>query len=353
MRLFKRRTPIWPLVEEFSETIRRRSGGTSKSWTTDINRLRKAVELMGAQYAQEVRPASVARALSAKEAEGCSPRTLNNFREIAHRFLQYLIDEKGIEFRETGKANPAARVRRRKEPAPQIRYLTLNQLYELLDGLSPDRELRATAAVMGLAGLRRGEVCRLTKEDVDLPRGLILVRAKTIDGRLWQPKNRENRSVPVSARLREELSLWEPPRGVVWHFPSPRGVRWNEDNFSRAFRRQQRELGVSWTALDLRHTFGTQLAMGGVSLYKISKLMGNSPDICRKHYAFLMPDQLKEEVEFADEIEVDVIPAVPEEEPEVAGNPPPEPSLSQLPTRSRLVSFLQRSLKRGLPRQGS
>ena len=33
------------------------------------------------------------------------------------------------------------------------------------------------------------------------------------------------------------------------------------------------------------------------SLYKISTLMGNSPEICRRHYATLMPESLVQSVE--------------------------------------------------------
>jgi hypothetical protein len=38
--------------------------------------------------------------------------------------------------------------------------------------------------------------------------------------------------------------------------------------------------------------------MKGESLYKISKLMGNSPEICRRHYAALIPELLVDTVEF-------------------------------------------------------
>ena len=34
------------------------------------------------------------------------------------------------------------------------------------------------------------------------------------------------------------------------------------------------------------------------SLYKIATLMGNSPEICRRHYAALVPEAMGEEVEF-------------------------------------------------------
>ncbi len=38
--------------------------------------------------------------------------------------------------------------------------------------------------------------------------------------------------------------------------------------------------------------------MKGESLYKISELMGNSPEICRRHYAALIPEQMRGTVEF-------------------------------------------------------
>jgi hypothetical protein len=41
--------------------------------------------------------------------------------------------------------------------------------------------------------------------------------------------------------------------------------------------------------IDNRQPFGSQLAMNSESLYKISKLMGNSPEVCRRHHAALLP----------------------------------------------------------------
>lgn len=38
--------------------------------------------------------------------------------------------------------------------------------------------------------------------------------------------------------------------------------------------------------------------MKGESLFKISELMGNSPDICRRHYAALTPELMRDTVEF-------------------------------------------------------
>jgi hypothetical protein len=40
------------------------------------------------------------------------------------------------------------------------------------------------------------------------------------------------------------------------------------------------------------------LAMKEESLYKISAIMGNSPEICRRHYAALVPETMADSVEF-------------------------------------------------------
>jgi hypothetical protein len=38
--------------------------------------------------------------------------------------------------------------------------------------------------------------------------------------------------------------------------------------------------------------------MKGESLYKIATLMGNSPEICRRHYAAILPEALTSTVDF-------------------------------------------------------
>jgi integrase len=83
-----------------------------------------------------------------------------------------------------------------------------------------------------------------------------------------------------------------------WYFPRPKGRRHDVDNFSQALRAANQAAGLPWTCLDYRHTFGSQLAMKGESLYNIATLMGDSPEVCRMHYAALLADLLTNSVEF-------------------------------------------------------
>jgi hypothetical protein len=69
-------------------------------------------------------------------------------------------------------------------------------------------------------------------------------------------------------------------------------------NISADLRDANRNAALQWSSLHYRHTFGRQLAQRGISLYKIATLMGNSPDMCRRHFAALMPADMTDEIEF-------------------------------------------------------
>lgn len=233
---------------------------------------------------------------------GLAPKTANRYREILTRLFNWAMEQKGV--RLPGDRNPASKVERYRESAPNIRFLTLKQIDEQLDALANDLKLQTMVATFIFGGLRREELLWLTHDDLDLDAGkygMIRVRAKEIVGEAWEPKTKRNRAVPVSSRLRHFLDMWrlkaQKDTGM-WLFPSPRGKRWDPDNFSQDLRFANQGTKLPWGCLDFRHTFGSQLAMKGESLYKISKLMGNSPEICSRHYAALIPEEMSDSVEF-------------------------------------------------------
>jgi len=234
---------------------------------------------------------------------GIQPKTANRYREVIRRLFSWSMEEGGV--RMPGDLNPTAKVKRYKERAPEIRFLTLQQVDEQLELLHDYPVIHAMVATYIYAGLRREEAIWLTVEDVDFTIGkfgVIRVQAKTAGGEFWQPKTKANRIVPISRTLRGILDGYVRP--VVpspWFFPSPQGKRWDPDNFSTALREINRADDLDWSCLMYRHTFGSQLAMKGESLYKIATLMGNSPEICRRHYATLTPEALVQSVEFDSE----------------------------------------------------
>jgi integrase len=232
--------------------------------------------------------------------KGLAPKTANRYREILTRLYNWAMDQYGVRMPEN--KNPAAKVERYKEKAQNIRFLSLEKIDEQLQALEGQPQLQVMVAMYIYAGLRREEALWLTVGDVDLDagiNGMIRVQAKTIDGEYWESKTQVNRVVPISNSLRKYLDQYEIPDSEQgWFFPSPKGVRWDVNNFSQALAKINKANDLPWTCLDYRHTFGSQLAMKGESLYKISTLMGNSPEICRRHYAALIPEALADCVNF-------------------------------------------------------
>ncbi len=248
---------------------------------------------------EEVTPAIINRFISDRIREDAwSPKTANDFREVLHRLFAFAIKQYGYCSRDRRYPNPVAAVERQREPAPQIQFLTLGQIEEQLRILENYPVIRALVATYIYAGLRREEALWLTREDIDLERRMFRVQAKTIGGQTWQPKTRRNRAIPISARLLGILHEYRPPQECPWFFPSPKGKRWHPDNFSQDLRAINKANGLDWGCLDFRHTFGSQLAQKGESLFKIAALMGNSPAICQRHYAALIPETMHDTVEF-------------------------------------------------------
>jgi integrase len=230
--------------------------------------------------------------------DGIAPKTANRLRAVLHRMFNYAIDHHGYVCPDRRYRNPAQAVRRMREPAPRITWLKLEEIDQQLEALEDHLQLRAMVAMYIFAGLRREAGLWLTLDDVDLSNRLIHVRAKEVQGEFWQPKTKRNRSVPISNRLLDVLRGYRSTKSGLWFFPGPTGNRWNPDHFSQTLKKINEAAGLTWSCLDFRHTFGSHLAQKGESLYKIAELMGNSPDICRKHYAALQPHEMRDEVEF-------------------------------------------------------
>ncbi len=291
------RTPVDIFLDNHSEHLRLRH--SRKSWKADMGRLRTFFSRANVSTLEMVTPGLISNVLEAGMRSGWAPSTYNNYLEVINRAFSYAIREKGLFSPFLRRTNPASLVLRMPVPAPKIRFLSLSEIDALLERLAHNLKLQTATAMLIYAGLRRSEVLWLTVKDVDLEKRRIMIRAKEIDGEFWQSKSRSNRSVPISSDLWPHLQQWmSTSRESIWLFPNRLGLRWGPDNFSTFLRDAQADSEPRWNCLDLRHTFASHLALKGVSLYKIAKLLGNSARICQRHYAHLSAEWLAEDVEF-------------------------------------------------------
>ena len=294
--LSRLRTIFGPLIPELELATK----GEDPAEATEKPELRddQKPPRVEAEYTEQISPPLINRYLD-RRAASVGPKTLNADREILYRLFTYAIEHHGVIYPDARLKNPLDGVRPRKIPAQDIRFLKFEQIKEQLAAVKDDAVLHATVATLIYAGLRREEALWLRHDDIDRKASLIRVRAKSVDKQFWQPKTGRNRAVPISTALAAVLDAYAAPVASQWLLPSPEGARWDPDNFSHKLADVNAKAKLMWTCLDFRHTFGSMLAQRGVSLYKISAMMGNSPEICRRHYAALIPDQFVGDVNFA------------------------------------------------------
>ena len=323
-------TPIGPFLQSLCAFWRQTRGG--KSAENDIGRLRRifgpccealklrshtphsfrtrryeilsAADARSGRYLpvrklEDLTPEAIARYLERRVVhDGIVGKTANHLRIVLSGVFAYARKYHGYRCPHPDYLNPIQGVERFPEKQPVIKYLSATDIIVQLEALSDQPEIRAMVAVYIYAGLRRSEALWLTPNDVDLEERVIRVRKKEVEKSRWQPKTGIDRVVPIGSKLLAELQVYLPRQHGTWFFTSPDGQRWDPDNFSRYLRDLNKALGHTWNCKEFRHTFGSQLAQKGRSLFKISAMMGNSPEICRKYYAALVPHEMHDDVEF-------------------------------------------------------
>jgi integrase len=141
-------------------------------------------------------------------------------------------------------------------------------------------------------GLRAGELCSLTWEDVDLENGLIHIRAKPG----WTPKTYE-RSILLNETGRAVLTSLPVAEGYV--FREPLGVQLKTDDLRRALIKVASEARVDGLTRvhDLRHTFSSLLQMRGVDRGTVATILGHRDIATTAIYTHQTTEHLKKSID--------------------------------------------------------
>ncbi len=134
-------------------------------------------------------------------------------------------------------------------------------------------------------GLRVSEIAHLKLNDLDFTRGLVTVIGK----------GDKERIVPMTESLKELAKKYftQIQNEDLYLFPSPRTkdkpihIRYLETWVKTAARWANLDKNEEITVHVLRHSFGTQLAESGASVYEIRDLMGHSSIVVSENYVKL------------------------------------------------------------------
>ena len=177
------------------------------------------------------------------------------------------------------------KVKALKEPPGRLRYLTPEEARRLLAECKK-RLLREIVTVALNTGMRRGEILALKWENVDLRNGYVQV---------VQSKNGESRTVPINSSVREVLSGIVRRLDVSYVFCDPKGRAMKEVGCS--FDSACKRAGLyNFHFHDLRHSAASFMAMGGIDLLSIGKILGHKTFSMTQRYAHLSPGHLRNAV---------------------------------------------------------
>lgn len=252
------------------------------------------MKALGDRAASEITTEEVEALLERKAATGVSGATVNRTRSVISAVFTYGIKHAKLE------TNPVGRADRRREPKPGVLvFYTLEEIEAVArameDGLHRDEQRRErtddeilndrqdaeAVRVAAYAGLRMGELAALRWKDVEWGGSALTIGRAMSAGIEGPTKSGHVRRVPMSdqaAAALERISHrpdFDGPEELV--FCNAYGRHIDTSALRRRYKRARDRAGVRplrWH--DLRHTFGSTLAAGGIDLVTIKAAMGHA-----------------------------------------------------------------------------
>ncbi|VVT28108.1 conserved hypothetical protein [Hoeflea sp. EC-HK425] len=223
--------------------------------------------------------------IKGKEARPKSRKTLKHYRDTLEVALKSAQNWGWLGSNPMSGVDRVTRIRNERD-----RYLADDERASLLHEcrISPNTQLYPIVIFALSTGARKGEILGLSLADVNLARGVAILR---------DTKNGETRSVPIVGHLRDILAdhiAWvnerydeiAPETDVRWLFPrrdllAPVDIR-------KAWENALTASGVqNFRFHDLRHSTASYLAMQGASLLEIADMLGHKTLQMVRRYAHL------------------------------------------------------------------
>ena len=240
----------------------------------------------------QVRPADLRECFRRQQQAGRSPSSINRAIAAARSFCRFLWEEGRLE------TNPAQALRSiRLGPPLAPKHLTVPEVERLLSLPSPDtatgRRDRAILMLLYNTGLRVGELCALSRDDMRLP----------VEG--WGAlqvvgKGRRLRRLPVNRPAADALLAYLADREDTESalFLSRNGDRFSVRGIALLVNRYLRAAGVTDRSGPhvLRHTFATHALRARPNLRAVQELLGHAWVTTTQRYTHLEMEDLQDQV---------------------------------------------------------
>jgi integrase len=239
-----------------------------RSWRNDFSRIKPLLAFFGSKRLAEIssfliEKYKISRSKTITErGTKRSPTTVNREIQLLSRVLSMAVGNRDL------RANPGFEVKKFKGEVRRKRYLLPEEEARLMQALEGRRaHLRLIVMIALNTGMRRGEILRLRRQDIDFHRGEIYVTKTKTD---------EDRNIPMTNTLSSELTAHCAKLKSDYLFENPKTSKPIGD-IKNAFVTACEDAGIEdlWFH-DLRHTAATRMGERGVDPFTIAEIMGHS-----------------------------------------------------------------------------
>jgi len=221
------------------------------------------------------------------KADGKAPKTINGVIQLLTAIINHSIKEKSLQLN-----NPCSGVKRLKTDDKRERYLSLNEVKQLIDDVRDNEAVYHFVKLALTTGARLQGVLSIQKKDINLNGNSITLKDLKSGGTYTGFYDDE-----YKAELEEYTKHLRANDYVVGanieQLPSRSLSRWLKPILDKLFNDglkidDRKNRVVIHT---LRHTFASQLAIAGVPILTIKNLMNHADIAQTMRYAKLAPNQ--------------------------------------------------------------
>ena len=219
-----------------------------------------------------------------KNIKGRQEKTINFELDMLSNMFKRLIDKDYLNY------NPLTKVKRLQEPYKEERWFTEEEVRKIFEAAKSEKtriNWHAIFATYYYTGMRKKELMFLTNEDVDLKKGIILIRHK--EG--FKPKTDRPRGIPIHPELLPILKSLSVKSDFV--FVNSKGKPFSNDTIRQKLKKLCRKAGIKPGKLhSFRHTWTAHSIMKGCPSDVVQAIGGWKEKDMIERYKHLAPDYI-------------------------------------------------------------
>lgn len=277
-----------------------------------LRMLRIAKEHFKITDIRDLRKRNITAYYASLQKTGRGSKTIKNIMDVFKTFLHYCKSE--LEIIDTVPAFPVIEVSEHK-----FRWLSMDDQVRAFEAV-PDADKPIIAFLM-LHGCRPSEARALRCRHIDIKTGIITIAA-TFSGGVYREKRKGRGAKPAVIPIHPETYGYLEDRvknnlPEAFVFARRNGNYYTENALRHVWDKVRNELGIDKSVRlydATRHSFASNLINSGVSLFKISKLLGHSNTKMTEKYAHSDVESLRADIH---KISLNKIKTVPKLSPEV------------------------------------